>query len=357
MQSDADLIKNLTEQNEELENYFRNTIIPQLFVDANFILQKFTPPAMKQFTLSPTDIGKSILNMQENFRFSTIEENIQEVIDSKEPLEKEVQTTDGRWYQMNILPYVKRRDNKTNGVIITFVDITYRIKDLKEQEKLIADYKILLDTLSHDIKNPLSSIILAVEELKSVEIENKKDFELLLAVVERGLTKMKRLINELNENRENEYKYQSHFELLDFENILEDVCLALSDDINSCGAIVRSEINVSQVNFSRRKLRSIVYNLLNNAIKYRSFERTPEIFIKTWRENNYVIISVKDNGIGIDETEQDEVFLKYYRKDNHVEGSGVGLYLVKEMVTYSGGKVLLESELNKGTEIKVFLKG
>jgi len=51
---------------------------------------------------------------------------------------------------MNILPYIKQRDGKTNGVIITFVDITMRIKDLKEQEKLIADHEILLDIISHD---------------------------------------------------------------------------------------------------------------------------------------------------------------------------------------------------------------
>lgn len=61
-----DQIEKLIEQNDELENYFRNTIIPQLFVDANLILQKFTPPAMRQFTLSKEDIGRSITDIKEN---------------------------------------------------------------------------------------------------------------------------------------------------------------------------------------------------------------------------------------------------------------------------------------------------
>ena len=120
-------IETLIDLNDELENYFRNTIIPQLFVDADLILQKFTPPAMKQFSLSADDVGKSITNVKENFRFPTIIDNIQEVIDSNEILEKEIQTTDLRWYQMNIIPYVERKDNKSNGVIITFVEITMRI--------------------------------------------------------------------------------------------------------------------------------------------------------------------------------------------------------------------------------------
>jgi two-component system phosphate regulon sensor histidine kinase PhoR len=54
-------VNKLVELNEELENYFRNTIIPQLFVDAGLILRKYTPPAMKQFSLSPADLGKSLV--------------------------------------------------------------------------------------------------------------------------------------------------------------------------------------------------------------------------------------------------------------------------------------------------------
>ena len=90
-------IKELTELNEDLENYFRNTIIPQLFFDADFILRKFTPPAMKQFKLTDADIGKSIHDVINNLRFPSIVQNIQHVIDTGDILEKEIQTTDLRW--------------------------------------------------------------------------------------------------------------------------------------------------------------------------------------------------------------------------------------------------------------------
>ena len=71
MDSDKEIIKNLIEHNDELENYFRNTIIPQLFVDADLILQKFTPPAMKQFSLSKSDIGRSLSDIKDNFRYTS----------------------------------------------------------------------------------------------------------------------------------------------------------------------------------------------------------------------------------------------------------------------------------------------
>ncbi|MCG7857006.1 sensor histidine kinase [Flavihumibacter sp.] len=349
-------LQELIENNNELENYFRNTIIPQLFVDGELKLQKFTPPAMKQFSLSDSDVGRHIDDIKDNFRFPTILENIQQVIKSNEILEKEIQTTDLRWYQMNIIPYVKIKENKTDGVIITFVEITMRIKDLKEMEKLIADHEILLDTISHDIKNPLANLVMAIDLFKGVSPHDQKEFNSLLKIVDSALTKMHKLIKELTEVRKDDFKYKTEDELLNFEHILEDVRLTLSDNINAANATIASEINISEITFSRRKLRTIIYNLINNAIKFKSAARKPKIIVTTSRENDFVVISVKDNGMGIDEAKFEDIFSKYYRVENAIEGSGIGLYLVKEIVSNAGGKVLVKSKLDEGTEFQVYLK-
>jgi two-component system, OmpR family, phosphate regulon sensor histidine kinase PhoR len=349
-------IERLISHNDILENYFRNTIIPQMFVDGELKLQKFTPPAMKQFNLSASDVGKSIDDIKDNFRFPSIVENIQHVIACNEILEKEIQTTDLRWYQMNIIPYVKIKDNKTDGVIITFVEITMRINDLKEQEKLIAEHELLLDTISHDIKNPLTNLVMAIELFKNVTPNDENGFVSLLKVVENALTKMNKIITELTEVRKREHKYEAKEELLNFEHILEDVRLTLNDNIIAADAIIKKEINISEIIFSRRKLRSILYNLINNAIKFKAPNRQPKIVISTNKNKDYVVISVKDNGIGIDESKFDAIFSKYYRLEQGIEGSGIGLYLVKEIVTNAGGMVLLNSELDKGTEFQIYLK-
>lgn len=349
-------IKELIELNDELENYFRNTMIPQLFVDSDLILRKFTPPAMKQFQLSANDVGRYISDIKENFRFPTIIENIQHVIDNNEILEKEIQTTDFRWYQMNIIPYVVQKDNKTNGVIITFVEITLRIKDLKEQEKLISEHEILLDTISHDIKTPFTSLVLTLSVLRKISSENSPKFQSLLGTIENSIKKMQDVIQELTDTRKQEHKYKAEEELLNFEHILEDVRLTLSGNIKESETIIRSEVNVSEIVYSRRKLRSIIFNLVNNAIKFKSPDKNPEIFIKTELEKNFVVISVQDNGIGIDPEKHEAIFSKYFRVENSIEGSGIGLYLVKEIVNYSGGKIELKSKPGKGSEFKVYLK-
>ncbi|GGH03316.1 PAS domain-containing protein [Pedobacter zeae] len=163
MKSDHQQVKDLVQANEDLENYFANTIIPQLFVDADLILRKYTPPAMKQFNLKENFIGKPLEEIKENFRFPTILDNIRTVMQTGKLLEKEIQTTDMRWYQMNIIPYLVRKINKIDRVIITFVDITPRILDLKEQEKMLAEYELLLDTIAHDVKNPILAMKLSVQ--------------------------------------------------------------------------------------------------------------------------------------------------------------------------------------------------
>ena len=69
-----------------------------------------------------------------------------------------------------------------------------------------------------------------------------------------------------------------------------------------------------------------------------------------------MIISVKDNGIGIKKKNLEAIFTKYFRSENAIEGSGIGLYLVKEIVNNSGGRILVKSQVGKGTEFKIFLK-
>ncbi|MBA2583246.1 MAG: HAMP domain-containing histidine kinase, partial [Bacteroidetes bacterium] len=118
----------------------------------------------------------------------------------------------------------------------------------------------------------------------------------------------------------------------------------------------KKKINVSQITFSRRKLRSIIYNLVNNSIKYKSPDRKPEVFINTEYEKGFIVITVKDNGMGISSDKKEAIFSKYFRVENNIEGTGIGLYLVNEIVKNAGGKISVESEPGKGTEFKIYLK-
>lgn len=349
---------NLRELNEELENYFRNTVIPQLYIDADYILRKFTPPAMKLFNLSEKDIGKHLNDLSNNIRYPTIQENIKEVIDSQQDLEKEIQTTDLKWYQMNILPYLIRKENRSNGVIITFVDITDRIETLQAFEKLNRNFENIFYTASHDLRGPIGNIEALTHLLKTVPDKESEDARSIMELLIKSVKNLKQTIEEITDlsdgvNNQNPVQDAGRVNL---QMIVSDVQLSLKDKITQSKARIKTEFNVSEIKFVRRKIRSIIYNLLSNAIKYTASEQVPEILIKTEKLNDQVLLMVKDNGIGIAADKHEAIFSRYTRIVEDVEGTGVGLFIVKRMVEDCGGKIEIESSLGKGSTFKVYIK-
>ncbi|HET7179101.1 MAG TPA: ATP-binding protein, partial [Chryseosolibacter sp.] len=102
---------------------------------------------------------------------------------------------------------------------------------------------------------------------------------------------------------------------------------------------------------------SILYNLISNSIKYRDPERAPLIAIKTTHEKEFVCLAVMDNGLGIDLRKyQQSIFNLYKRFHLHVEGKGLGLYLVKTQIEALGGRVEITSQPNEGTTFHVYFK-
>jgi two-component system phosphate regulon sensor histidine kinase PhoR len=355
-------IKKLIELNDELENYFRNTIIPQLFVDADLILRKFTPPAMQQFSLEESHIGRPMDEVVDNIRYSTIIENIHEVISSGEILEKEIQTTDKRWFQMNIIPYHIKRENRTNGVIITFVDITDRIKVLRELELLNASHETFIYSVSHDLRSPLANIeglvkqvIKSSEKLIKTSGADSTQHNHIVEMLDDSIKGMRNIIDELSEIVKIQTNYKEVGEHLKFDMILKEVELTLKDKIISTNAAISYDIQENNVKFSRKNLRSILYNLLSNAIKYKHPVRNPEIQIKTLILNGVFQLSVSDNGRGISEDKLGMIFTPFTRLSTDVEGTGIGLHLVKKIIENSGGSIFINSKVDEGTAFVVRL--
>jgi two-component system phosphate regulon sensor histidine kinase PhoR len=355
--SEQKTIRKLLKLNEELENYFRNTIIPQLFIDADLILRKFSPPANMHFKLLKTDIGKAISEIENLSHLPGLIESIKEVMKNNLDLEKEIQTDDKRWFQMNILPYFIKKQNLTNGVVITFVDITGRVNDKRDIEILNADHETFIYSLSHDFRGPLTNLIMLVELLKSASAKKDQvEFDQLIQMIEKSATMMKTMIVELTDIVKIGSSTEERANAIHVESILADVKFTLKSQIYQSHAKITTDLAVQDVLFSKKNLRSIMYNLLSNAIKFTAPGKTPEIHIKTENSGEYTLLSVKDNGIGIPEDKQKEIFSKFSRLRPEVEGTGIGLFIVSKMIENHGGKIKVESKMDEGTTFYIFLR-
>ncbi|WP_457290133.1 chemotaxis protein CheB [Pedobacter sp. UYP24] len=116
--------KELLEINDDLNNYFRSNINGQLFINNDLLLMKFSPGTVKQINLLDTDIGRPLSNITTNIKFETLIEDIKTVLRDGSIITKEIETNNGKWYQVMTMPYVRQSDQKNIGAIITFNEIT-----------------------------------------------------------------------------------------------------------------------------------------------------------------------------------------------------------------------------------------
>ena len=155
----------LTELNDDLDNYFRSTDLAQIFLDKKLYIRKFNPLAVKMINLIPEDIGRPLSHISTNIRNDkSFLDDIQEVLRTNKVLEREVQMTNGQILLMRIFPFV-RKDKQIDGAVITFIDIT----NIKE-----------LNTIVKSVFNATLSAILAFKAVRNGQREIV-DFEKITA--------------------------------------------------------------------------------------------------------------------------------------------------------------------------------
>src|SRR5690554_539461 len=145
--------------------------------------------------------------------------------------------------------------------------------------------------------------------------------------------------------------------LIDVEEVIEDIKKDLFFLVKEANAQIQLTFGkVRHINFSPKNLRSVFYNLISNSLKYKSPERDPVIVISCSEIEEYVVVKVEDNGLGMDLTSETSIFGMFRRLHNHVEGTGIGLYIVKKIMDNADGKIEVESEVGKGSVFKLYFK-
>lgn len=352
--------KELLEINDDLNNYFRSNINGQLFINNNLELMKFSPGTVKQINLLETDIGRPLSNISTNIKFETIIEDIKQVLSEDCIITKEIETNNGKWYQIMTMPYVEQANKKNNGAIITFNDIT-ELKSSKLEiekknitlQKINADLDHFIHAASHDLLAPLGNIETSINIMNKITLSDKKLME-FLDIINISIKKFRNLITDIAVIARIEGD-MIKMEMVDVDEVINNIMWSLEDKIQSSAAIINRELEVKQVLFSKKNLRSILYNLISNAIKFKRDE-SPVIDISTQIVGDDVVISVQDNGKGIPQKSIDKIFAMYGRLNQDIEGHGIGLFLAKKIVNASGGSITVESEPGFGSKFTIHLK-
>lgn len=267
-----------------------------------------------------------------------------------------------RWRNFSFVP------DQGKGEVVGFFVLVEDISGLKdiqleleeknhELERVNADLENFIYTASHDLKSPISNMEGLISLLKNsvfqkVEPKERKLLEMLDASVQR----LQKTIGDLVEITKVQKKLEEAVEEpLRFEELSRDVKDDIYGIIQESNAIIKEDYEVEEIIYKKSGLRSILYNLLSNAFKYRDSDRLLEVELRTYIQDEFVVLSVKDNGLGLNPNQQKKLFTLFKRMHQHVEGTGVGLFMIKRIVENNGGRIDVNSEEGKGTEFLVFL--
>lgn len=212
----------------------------------------------------------------------------------------------------------------------------------------------LIRATAHDLRTPLNNL----KNLSKLMQAATND-EMRQSVGKRmneTVSVMNELLEGLMEMADLRNNDSDTIEVINIHSAIEEVINVFSDEFKTIGATVSKNIRVSELSFSKGYFRSILFNLISNAVKYRSDDRTLNIRIETFPAPNGLWLELSDNGMGIDLAESgNELFKPFVRLTDKAEGRGIGLSLVKGFVESVGGEITVVSEPGAGTSFRILL--
>ncbi len=232
-------------------------------------------------------------------------------------------------------------------------DLKKANQELIEQNNRLEQFAFII---SHNLRSPMARLvglsdildyakdIKEVNEITQLMVQSAHDLDAVIKDLALILRIQKMNTQVLSE--------------VSLDEVIKKVLKTLGEEIKETNTVVTIDLgDVHQIVSLQPYLESILYNLISNGIKYRHPERTPQIDIRAKRISDAVQIDISDNGLGIDVPKhRDNLFNLYRRFHFHVEGKGLGLYLVRTQVEALGGTIEVESDVDKGTTFSIELR-
>jgi signal transduction histidine kinase len=218
----------------------------------------------------------------------------------------------------------------------------------KELEKINFELDRFVYSASHDLRSPLTSVLGLLYLLRNelIDSESIKYTNLM----EESILKLDNTIRDIvTYSRNNRTEVIN--EKIKVKSVIKE-CVESLSYLTPAGTTLEESIlfkGVEIINLDRNRLQTILNNLVSNSIRYRFASRPLKIEIKTEIDKDSLLLSVRDNGIGIKEQHLERIFDMFYRTNESSTGSGLGLYIVKETVNKLGGEINVSSIINEGT--------
>ena len=245
-------------------------------------------------------------------------------------------------------------------LLITFIFTIVVIFRQKRYSEIKNDF---INNMTHELKTPIASISLAAQMLNDDSVpKSEKMMKHLIGVVTDETKRLRFLVEKVLQMSMFDRKRSSFKKKhLDLNEMVETIANSFTLRVEHTGGkiyvdveAVDSSIYVDEVHFQ-----NVIFNLMDNAVKYRKPDQPVDIYLKTWNDDSYLYLSVHDTGIGMKKENLKKIFEKFYRVHtgnvHDVKGFGLGLAYVKRVVDLHDGEIKVDSEYGKGTTFTIKL--
>ena len=243
-------------------------------------------------------------------------------------------------------------------IIATFSSAIYIILKQKKVSEIKTDF---INNMTHEFKTPLATIGVALDAINNPKVLDDKDrIRYYSGIISNENKRMNAHVEHILRmalvDKEN---FELNEQLLDVHDIIRHVSDQVHVQIEQRGGKLNLQLSAenSYVVADEIHLTNVIYNLIDNAIKYSTQE--PEITVSTQNSEQGILVNVEDKGIGMSAETQRKIFEKFYRDQNgnihNVKGFGLGLAYVKTIVKKHGGNIKVVSEIARGSRFEVFL--
>jgi two-component system CheB/CheR fusion protein len=343
----------------DLQNVLYSTDVATLFLDPNLNIRFFTPATRLLFTLIPGDVGRPLADLHSLAADDALLDDARRVLANFAPIEREVLTVDGTWFNRRILPY-RTHDDRVAGVVITFTDITDRKNismSLQAAQRSAEQANIaksrFLAAASHDLRQPMQTLTLLNALLaKVVDGSRAKG---LLKKLDDATTAMTGILNSLLDiNQIDSGIIQPEFEDFPIGVLLHKLGEEFAEVAAAGGLLLRVVSSRLYIRTDPKILEQMLRNLLSNALKYTT---VGTVLMGCRRRGAMLLIEIWDTGIGIPQAELAAIFDEYHQVDNIARerslGLGLGLSIVQRLGNLLGHKVSVRSVHKKGSVFAV----
>jgi signal transduction histidine kinase len=357
----AEINHTLDESQSHLRTIFKTTDIAFLLLDSKLQILTWNAIAdqwAEQSFGAPLREGTFFWDFLNEERKEPVKELMHTAM--SDPLSYEIcylmQSGAPQWYRIGMNP-VKDRHDKSIGLCCSAVNITsaklIEIKNIRITNDLLQrnrDLEQFSYIVSHNLRAPVANILGLAQILKQNRPEQHERIDIENFLFEAVLM-LDEIVKDLNLILQIRREIKEKKEKVVFSELLGEVLIVFHPVIEQENIIVLSDFSEAREIFSIKSyLYGIFFNLVSNSIKYRRPGITTIIDIRSWQENNKILIRFKDNGRGINlDGKGHEVFGLYKRFHLDVEGKGMGLFMVSSQVKILGGDIDVQSELGVGT--------